>query len=101
MLPFASPRTLNCLDWGWTGVSRGCRSSGGDVEGERTRSLPGAAGGTGGGGGGGGEERGGRFLAEPDLSHSLSSQRRVGGARQLNLRAAPELLNVSKYSNIS
>ena len=40
-------------------MSRGCRSSGGDVEGERTRSLPGAAGGTGGGGGGGGggEER--------------------------------------------
>ena len=46
--------------------------------GERTRSLPGAAGGGGGGGGGGEREE----AAEPDLSHSLSSQRRVGEARQ-------------------
>ena len=46
--------------------------------GERTRSLPGAAGGGGGGGGGGEREE----AAEPDLSHGLSSQRRFGGARQ-------------------
>ena len=66
--------------------------------GERTRSLPGAAGGTGGGGGGGG----GR-LAEPDLSHSLSSQRRVGGARQLNLNSnrAPECQQILEYQLIS
>ena len=73
MLPFASPSTLNCLDWGGRGLA-GCR---GDV-GERTRSLPGAAGGGGGGGGGGEREE----AAEPDLSHGLSSQRRFGGARQ-------------------
>ena len=32
------------------------------------------------------EEEEGEEAAEPDLSHSLSSQRRVGGARQLNLK---------------
>ena len=62
MLTFASPSTLNCVDWGGPGCRRGVFARRGDV-GERTRSLPGAAGGAegGGGGGGGGEgERGGR-----------------------------------------
>ena len=53
MLTFASPSTLNCVDWGGPGCRRGVVARRGDV-GERTRSLPGAAGGAGGGGGGGG-----------------------------------------------
>ena len=71
MLTFASPSTLNCVDWGGPGCRRGVFARRGDV-GERTRSLPGAAGGAvgeeggggavggEGGGGGGGGERGGR-----------------------------------------
>ena len=60
MLTFASPSTLNCVDWGGPGCRRGVVARRGDV-GERTRSLPGAAGGAeGGGGGGGGGEGGGR-----------------------------------------
>ena len=37
--------------------------------------------------------------AEPDLSHSLSSQRRVGGARQLNLNStrAPKCQQILQY----
>ena len=37
--------------------------------------------------------------AEPDLSHSLSSQRRVGGAQQLNLNStrAPKCQQILQY----